>query len=101
MNGDALQLSQQIQLLQTTLLHEISEVKQSCAGIEATLTSEVHAIKSTHDAFRNELLGDGGRVSEIEDEQKRADTRQWIHSAILIPVGAVLHTIASKMGLTN
>lgn len=101
MNIEPLQISNQIQALQVLLLQEIGDIKSSVAKLDGSLTTEVNALKGTHSSFRNELLGEGGRVSNIEDEQQRAETRQWVHTAVLLPIGAVLHTIASKMGLLH
>ena len=45
------------------------------------------------------LAGPQGRVTKIEDDMSRAETRQWIHTAIIVPVVSAAHVIAHKLGL--
>lgn len=45
------------------------------------------------------LAGPTGRVTKIEEAQDRAETRTWIHTAVIIPVVGSLHVLAHKLGL--
>ena len=42
--------------------------------------------------------GIGVRVKTMEDIQSKQDTRQWIHTAVIIPVLALLHGIGHHFG---
>lgn len=50
-------------------------------------------------AMLESLSGPQGRVTKIEEAQSKAETRQWIHSAIVIPIVSAAHVIAHKLGL--
>lgn len=45
------------------------------------------------------LAGPQGRVTKIEESQDRAETRQWIHTAVIVPIVGAAHVIAHKLGL--
>lgn len=45
------------------------------------------------------LAGPQGRVTALEDDAKWQDTKQWLHSCVVLPVVGVAHVIAHKIGL--
>jgi len=45
------------------------------------------------------LAGPQGRVTALEDDAKTAERRQWIHSAVVIPLVTAFHLGAKKLGL--
>lgn len=47
----------------------------------------------------DDLCGDRGRVTKIEEEQERAKQRAWIHTAFVVPVMTGLHLLAKKLGI--
>ena len=47
----------------------------------------------------DDLCGDRGRVTKIEEEQERAKQRAWIHTAVILPVMTTLHLVAKKFGV--
>jgi len=55
-------------------------------------------IEQKVDGMREELLGDGGRVTNLEDELDKQKNRQWLHSAILLPAFSIIHRIANNIG---
>lgn len=44
------------------------------------------------------LAGEHGRVTALEKAQDRAENRQWIHTAVVIPLVTALHLGAKKLG---
>lgn len=45
------------------------------------------------------LAGPNGRVTRLEQDAKTAGARQWIHSAIVLPVVTIAHFTAKHFGL--
>ena len=59
------------------------------------MSEDIGAIK----AMLENLSGPTGRVTKIEEAQDRAETRQWVHTAIILPVVSLAHVVAHKLGL--
>lgn len=45
------------------------------------------------------LTGPEGRVTQLEDDLKKQETRSWVQTAIIIPVVTALHLGAKRLGL--
>lgn len=58
------------------------------------MASDIGAMK----AMLEGLAGPQGRVTALEESAKSAETRQWIHTAVVIPVVTALHLGAKKLG---
>ena len=58
------------------------------------MAEDIGAIK----AMIEGLSGPTGRVTKIEEAQDRAETRQWVHTAIILPVVSAAHVIVHKLG---
>jgi hypothetical protein len=54
-------------------------------------------VASTKEAVLG-LAGPNGRVTMLEQDAKTVSTRQWIHSAIILPVVTVAHLTAKHFG---
>lgn len=71
---------------------ELAQVQkaESLSRIEA----EVHSLRS-------ELLGNGqpGRIQRMEEDFEKYKNKQWMHSAIIIPVFTAIHAIFNKFGI--
>lgn len=102
-------LASMLTSMETRLLTEIGDTKDQVRDLKCNI-SEVktdvveirtfqRAAKETHDTFRTELLGDGGRVSELEARQKSHETWQNIKFIVVLPVTLTLHKIARAMGI--
>ena len=50
-------------------------------------------------AMLEALAGPYGRVTKIEEGLDRAETRTWVHTAVVIPIVGAAHVIAHKLGL--
>ena len=59
------------------------------------MSEDIGSIK----AMLENLSGPTGRVTKIEEAQDRAETRQWVHTAIILPVVSLAHVVAHKLGL--
>jgi hypothetical protein len=57
------------------------------------------AQNKTHDTFRQELLGDGGRIKNLEDDAHFQGRVQWIFQICVLPVVFALHKLATSLGL--
>lgn len=95
MNSDSLTIMNAISDMRAELLDQIGDVKSSVARLDGKL----EGVKDTHDNFRNELLGEGGRIFNLENDQKTAANRQWIHTAAILPAMSLLRYIAHRIGL--
>lgn len=74
MNGDALELAGMIQKVEQNLSAKLDSLNTFKGNIEA-------------------------RVEAVEEEQKTAERRQWIHSAVILPLLALLHAVARHFGV--
>jgi hypothetical protein len=74
MNGDALELSTLIGKNHADLKEDIGKLATAFAEHKGNINA---------------------RVSAVEESQRKADTRQWYHTAIIIPVLSVLHGVAN------
>lgn len=45
------------------------------------------------------LAGPYGRVTKIEQGLERAENRQWLHSAVVVPIVGAAHVLLHKLGL--
>jgi len=66
---------------QTQVLNDLGEIK---AGVAATSTR-------VDDHHR--------RLNEMDDDNRRRDTRHWITTAVIGPITVGLHLLARKAGL--
>ena len=87
-------LMKAMQEMEARLSTQIGGVATS---VSSALT-EIDAVKETHTTFRGELLGPKGRVTTIEEDMSKRDTRQWLHTFVIIPILAALHAIARQLG---
>lgn len=46
----------------------------------------------------DDLAAPNGRVARLEEDVKRADTRQWVHSSILLPLTYAIYRAAKYLG---
>lgn len=46
-------------------------------------------IEASQEFLRNEILGPGGRIVKIEDKLDWQDKKQWLHTAVIIPLFAI------------
>jgi hypothetical protein len=65
---------------------------------EHEVCSALSRIEQKQDDLRQELLGDHGRIIKIEDSLSWNDKKQWIHSAVIVPIVSVIVGAAKKMG---
>lgn len=89
---------------------DLGELKASVAGHVGVLSATIKAIDDKHTlaiqaegtnraSLRNEILGPGGRVVQIEEarkEEKRWERAKWLSG----PVMVFLHAAGHKLGLT-
>jgi len=40
----------------------------------------------------------GVRIKTVEETQSKQETRQWIHTAVIVPALAILHGISNHFG---
>ena len=59
------------------------------------MAEDIGAIK----AMIEGLSGPTGRVTKIEEGLDRAETRTWIHTAVVLPLVGAAHVIVHKLGL--
>lgn len=59
------------------------------------ISRDIGEIKGSLDA----LSGPRGRVTMIEKGLDRAETRTWVHTAIVLPLVGAAHVIAHRLGL--
>jgi len=78
MNGDSLQLANMIRDLGMDLSKQLSDVRSDMQNFHGSMEA---------------------RVSEIEKDQERADTRQWLHSGVILPLNLFIHLVAKRIGL--
>lgn len=50
-------------------------------------------IEAKQDDLRRELLGPGGRITQIEEQRSWEDKKHWIRTGILLPILALLHKL--------
>lgn len=98
-SDDSLTIMTAISDMRAEVLKDLGEVKATVSGADNKLTARMEAIQNTFGTFREELLGNGGRITNIEEEQKLQDRRQWWHSALILPLVTVLHSIANYLGI--
>jgi hypothetical protein len=87
-------LMKAMQEMEGRLSAQMGEIKSSVA----TALSQVDGVKDTHANFRTELLGKGGRITELEEDMVRQGWRQWLHSLVILPLLGLLHVIAHQLG---
>lgn len=56
-------------------------------------------IEANQTSLRAELLGPGGRITKIEEEQEKAENRQWLHTCVVVPIIGLAHAIAHYFGV--
>ncbi len=84
-----------------TVKTQMNEVKVQMGEVKtdiARISANQEAAKDTHLAFRTELLGEGGRVFELERRQKSHETWQNVKFLVVLPVTLALHKAASAIG---
>lgn len=87
LNGDSLELFRAIGELKSELKEDLSEVKsQNATQLEKII------------GLRNELLGDGGRVTNLEIRLDRQELWHNIKTVVVIPVIFSLHKLAAFLG---
>lgn len=86
-DSNTFEIMKAISQAKSDLQNDISEVKSQNAAQLVSITG-----------LRNELLGDGGRVKNIEDRFKDQDFWHNIKTFVVIPVVFGLHKIATLMG---
>lgn len=79
----------------TTLVANQSELSK----IQATILANQQSAREVHLTFREELLGSGGRVSELEDRQKSHEFWHNVKIVIVLPVTFALHKLGTVLGL--
>ena len=70
--------------------HEF-EIMKLLGEIRADCAATKEAVES--------LAGEQGRVTMLEEAMERSNTRQWLHSAVIVPISAALHLGMKKVGL--
>lgn len=70
-------------------------------GFQIQVANSLGRIEAEMSALRHELLGNGspGRIQRLEDDLDAYKNKQWMHSAIIVPVFTVLHALANKLGI--
>lgn len=86
-DSNTFEIMKAISQAKSDLQNDISEVKSQNAAQLVSITG-----------LRNELLGDGGRVKNIEDRFKDQDFWHNVKTFVVIPVVFGLHKIATLMG---
>jgi hypothetical protein len=71
-----------------------SDIQKDIGVVKSQNATQLEKITS----LRNELLGDGGRVKNIEDRFKDQDFWHNVKTFVVIPVVFGLHKIATLMG---
>jgi hypothetical protein len=87
-------LMKAMQDMESRLSTQIGAVGSSVS----TALAQVQGVQQTHATFREELLGEKGRITVIEDEMTRQDWKRWLHSLVIVPILALLHAIAHQFG---
>lgn len=87
MNGDLLQLMQAIGEMKSELQKDLGEVKSQNAAQLVSIIS-----------LRRELLGDGGRVKNIEVRLDNQDFWQNVKTFVVIPIIFAIHKMATVLG---
>jgi len=98
MNADLTGVVQAISDARAEILSQLGDVKAEVSELKGTMTANISAVKGTHDTFREELLGVGGRIVELEEGQKTANRRQWVHSVLVVPLLGLFHGLANHFG---
>lgn len=80
------------------VIREIDKLYVPLARIEQKQDDLKAQADQRHSDFREELLGDGGRIVKLEAAQSWNDKKQWIHSAVIVPIISVIVGAAKKMG---
>ena len=60
----------------------------------------VGRIETEQKNLRQELLGNGqpGRIQNLEERVSSHEKKQWMHSAVIVPLNFAIHTLAAHFG---
>jgi hypothetical protein len=86
-NGDSLTLFEAISDMKSELLKDIGEIKSQNAAQLVHITS-----------LRNELLGDGGRVTTLEKRMDDQEYWQNVKTIVVIPLLLTIHKVMTAIG---
>jgi len=75
--------------------HERRQFNSEMFTTLTQISGDIGQIKGTLEG----LAGDQGRITKLEQAQDKAETRQWVHTAVILPVVSAVHVIAHKFGL--
>jgi hypothetical protein len=87
MTGDNLELMRALGEMKADLLDDIGEVKSQNAAQLQSITN-----------LRRELLGDGGRVKNLEKRMDDQEFWQNVKTVIVIPFLLGIHKVLTAMG---
>lgn len=102
-------LASMLNSLETRIVSEIQDLKtghRTLSANQAELTTNQaimlanqRASAEKHLAFREELLGKGGRVAELESRQKSFELWSNVKLLIVFPIVGAIHKIGTVLGL--
>lgn len=68
-------------------------------SFEIRISRTLGNIEAKQDALHEALLSPGGRIPRIEEDIAWADKKQWIHTAVVIPITAAIMALVRKLGM--
>lgn len=84
--------------LKAEFKEDIGDMKASVAAGNATAIALANAAQNTAMNLRQELLGEGGRLTQIEEHNSFKWKVELVFGICIIPFLALLHQIAAHFG---
>jgi len=74
------------------------QVQRDITTLGTSVAASVATLTTSHIDLKEQLFGDGGRVKALERQNEIDSWKDWAKLAVLVPIGAAIHTVAHWLG---